>query len=169
LRLCCVSCVSRHLVPTSNSDWIITSMINNKHILLPAVSLLSDTLCQMQSMHTRQCNTTPLHVIEQINGPARLGTGPGDQPLARVFQGRSCRLGLVVPHREISPLVLRSVRTRRTPSLETGSRIMPRAQQVRVALACIQMSRALLSPCELRWSSSLNHLALFSVKTARRR
>jgi hypothetical protein len=111
-------CIFRHMVSICRFDWNLKNMINNTYILPPKASLLPDMLHRMQSMHARQCKTCPLRIVKQANGPARLGTGPGDQPLACVFWEKSCKSGRVVPHLEHFPLALRHVRVCRT--LQTG-------------------------------------------------
>jgi hypothetical protein len=157
------------MMSTSSLDWNVTDMMNNTYILPLKASLLPDMLYHMRSMHVRRRNAIPLYLVEQAHGPIRLGAGPGDQPLAYVFWGRSCRSGDMVAHREHYPSVLRRMSMRRTRLPEIGSRTIPCEKHIQVPRVCIQMSRALLFLYELRRSRSSNCSTSSCVKIARHR
>src|SRR5712692_12035674 len=79
----------------------------------------------LPGVQARQSKATPPHLVEIANGPVRLRTGPGDQPIACVFFSRYCGSGLVIQCLARFQLFPSRLRARRTLSPETSLEVSP--------------------------------------------
>ncbi len=140
------------------------------------VSLVPGLLHQTHGMsvvlpgvQARQSKATPPHLVEIANGPVRLGTGPGNQPVARVFFSRYCGSGLVIQCLARFQLVFSRLSARRTLSSETSWAMIPCAKLTWAASSRVQVLRSWPKSRGLRCSKSLRRSAPSSEKAVRSR
>ncbi len=123
----------------------------------------------LPGVQARQSKATPPHLVLIANGPMRLMTGPGDQPVARVFFADTAGRGLVIQCLARFQLVFSRLSARRTLSLETSWEMIPCSKLTRAASSRVQVPRSWPKSRGLRCSRSLRRSAPSCVKAVRSR
>jgi hypothetical protein len=124
-------------------------------------------LFALPGIHARQRKTAPPDLVKEADGPRRLLTGPGNQPIACVFFCRYSESGLVIQCFARFQLIFKRLKTRRMLSSETSLVVNPCSKLTKATSSKVHWPRSLPNSCGRRCKMAGNCWAASSEKVVR--